>query len=131
MPQVNSSTDSDASTSERGIGFDTSVRDRAVAERREQNEQLRLTTLKQVLTWLETSGEKYGIAHAYLFGSLTRPYRFTERSDVDVAVEIMEPDHFFKAIAALSEYLGRSVDLVELAKCPFADQIRQRGRRWN
>jgi predicted nucleotidyltransferase len=75
--------------------------------------------------------EQYGINRAYLFGSLTRPYRFTERSDVDVAVESIDSESFFQAMARLSEQVEREVDLVELSKCPFADRIRQQGIVWS
>jgi len=37
---------------------------------------------------------------------------------------------FFPAMAALSEAVGRDVDLVEVCKCPFAERIRQTGQLW-
>ena len=112
------------------MAFDTYLLDRALADRKRQYEQQRLATLAQVKHWLEEQGPKYGIDHAYIFGSLTQPYRFTPRSDVDVAVEPLPPDQFFAAMAALSETVERSVDLVDLLKCPFRDRIRQLGEQW-
>ncbi|NJL49876.1 MAG: hypothetical protein HC929_23835 [Leptolyngbyaceae cyanobacterium SM2_5_2] len=55
---------------------------------------------------------------------------FDNRSDVDVALESLAPEHFFRAMGALSETVGRDVDLVELHKCPFAARIRQGGLLW-
>jgi predicted nucleotidyltransferase len=83
-----------------------------------------------VLQWLEHHAIEDGIGQAYLFGSLLRPYHFGEHSDVDLAIETLEAENFFRAMAALSEDLGREVDLVELRKCPFAERIRQTGQLW-
>jgi predicted nucleotidyltransferase len=110
--------------------FPTPILDRTLAARRQQNERQRLATCDRVLAWLDAVGQQYGIDRAYLFGSLTRPYRFTERSDVDVAVEAIDSESFFQAMAELSEQVEREVDLVELSKCPFADRIRQQGIVW-
>ena len=112
------------------MSFPTPILDRALADRRQHHEQQRLATCDRVLAWLDTVGQKYGIDRAYLFGSLTRPYHFTKRSDVDVAVETINPESFFQAMAELSEEVEREVDLVELSKCPFADRIRQQGIVW-
>lgn len=110
--------------------FDTWLLDRVQAENRQRQEDERLQTLQQVEGWLNTHGAQYSIEQAYLFGSLICPYGYRSQSDVDIAVEAMEPDAFFGVIAALSETIGRDVDLVELCKCPFADRIRQTGRLW-
>ena len=110
--------------------FETYLLDAALAHRREDNEKQQLAAVERITQWLESEGSRYGIDKAYLFGSVVRPYRFTERSDVDIAVERIEPDHFFGAMAALSEVLEREVDLVELSKCHFAHRIRQQGILW-
>ncbi|PSN18643.1 signal peptidase [filamentous cyanobacterium CCP5] len=110
--------------------FDTSLLDQALAEQQERRERERLTTLQQVLAWLDDYAVIYGVDRAYIFGSLVRPGRFGRRSDVDIAVEALEADQFFPAMAALSEAVGRDVDLVELGKCPFAERIRQAGKLW-
>ena len=107
------------------------LRDAAIARRRQENEQMRLRLMELTLQWLQDQAESYGIDRAYLFGSLTRPYRFRADSDVDVAVEQVNPERFFEAIASLSEAVERDVDLIELAKCHFADRVRQQGVQWN
>jgi len=110
--------------------FDTSLLDHALAEQRDRREHERLATLQQVLAWLDDYATVYGVNQAYIFGSLLRPGRFGRRSDVDIAVEALEANQFFQAMAALSEAVGRDVDLVELGKCPFAERIRQSGKLW-
>ncbi len=109
--------------------FDTHRLDHALAHRRETNEVQRLAMLNRVKSWLIQEGARYGINDFYVFGSVTRPYRFTEKSDVDVAIEGIQPEYFFDAMASLSEAVGREVDLVDLSKCHFAERIRQRGLR--
>jgi hypothetical protein len=110
--------------------FDTSLLDQALAEQQKQREQERLANLEQVLAWLDQHAAAYGIHQAYVFGSLLRPNGFGRHSDVDVAVEAVDANLFFQAMAALSEAVGRDVDLVELSKCPFAERIRQTGQPW-
>lgn len=112
------------------MSFSTHLLDTALQHRRELNEKQRLVLLDRVIQWLEAYGQEYGIEQAYIFGSLIYPNRFTEYSDVDVAVESIDPDRFFEAIALLSESVERDVDLVNLSKCTFSTQIRQRGIRW-
>ena len=110
--------------------FKTYFLDEAIARRRQTLEQKRQTTLEKVKQWLTANGHKYGIEQAYLFGSLIRPHRFTQQSDVDLAVESIKPEDLFMAMTALAEAVGRDVDLVELVKCPFAHRIRQEGVLW-
>lgn len=50
----------------------------------------------------------------YLFGSLAQDGRFQERSDLDLAVEGIAPERFFKAWAAASRYSSIPVELVDL-----------------
>lgn len=108
----------------------TYLLDKVLIERKQALEAERQLTFEQVQQWLEANGKRYGIKRAYIFGSLIRPHRFTQKSDIDLAVESIEPEHMFMAMTALAEALGREVDLVELYKCPFAHRIRQEGVLW-
>lgn len=110
--------------------FRTDLLDAAQARRRVDDEAQRMETMERIIQWLETEGVQYGMDEAFIFGSVIRPYHFTERSDVDIAVEQMEVEAFFAAMGALSEAVERDVDLVELLKCPFAHRIRQQGVKW-
>jgi predicted nucleotidyltransferase len=110
--------------------FQTHLLDEALIRRKEALEQERQTTLQQVKQWLAVNGKRYGIEQAYIFGSLIRPNRFTQQSDVDLAVEFIEPEQMFMAMTALVEATGREVDFIELSKCPFAHRIRQEGILW-
>lgn len=110
--------------------FNTTYLDKVLCERRDRLEQQRQEVLQQVFDWLDCYGERYGLDKAYVFGSLVRPGRFREDSDVDLAVEAIDPDRLFQLMANLSEAVGRDVDLVELPKCHFAHRIRERGMLW-
>ncbi len=112
------------------MAFDTSLLERARARQRARLEGERLATLSQLLRLLEEHGAALGISEAYVFGSLIRPGRFRDDSDVDVAVPHVEAESFFAAMSILSTTLGREVDLVDLTTCHFARQIRERGIRW-
>ena len=66
-----------------------------------------------------------------LFGSLTRPGVFNDRSDVDLALET-EPTHMtvYRLIAELMERLDRPVDVLMVDRCRFRDSIRREGEVW-
>ena len=110
--------------------FDTSVLDEALARRRAAYEQERQTLLAEVQHLLDDLGPRYGIQQAYIFGSLVRPGRFIPESDVDIAIEQIDPVRFFEAMEEFSMRLKREVDLVELNKCHFADKIQREGILW-
>lgn len=110
--------------------FDTSVLDAAQARRRVESEQLRQQVLQRTLDFLDVFGSRHGLDEALLFGSVIVPQRFGKHSDVDVAVDAIDPALFFDLMASLSLALGRDVDLVDLSQCHFAEQIRQKGVRW-
>jgi predicted nucleotidyltransferase len=66
-----------------------------------------------------------------VFGSLTQPGRFTEHSDVDLALDA-EPAAMsvYQLIATLSERLGRRVDVLLLPECRFREKILREGESW-
>jgi predicted nucleotidyltransferase len=66
-----------------------------------------------------------------VFGSLTRPGRFNDRSDVDLALET-EPPGFsaLRLMGELSERLERPVDVILLSNCRFRDKILREGEVW-
>jgi predicted nucleotidyltransferase len=110
--------------------YDTSLLDKAIAEKRARWERERRIVLARVLRWLDEHSADFDLREAYVFGSVAGAGRFDDRSDVDVAVEQISAEGFFDLMAALSSELDRDVDLVELTKCHFAHRIRQEGVRW-
>ena len=66
-----------------------------------------------------------------VFGSLTRPERFHEDSDVDVAlIEVPEGLDELRLMAELEERLERPVDVLRLSQCRFRDKIMREGEVW-
>ncbi len=66
----------------------------------------------------------------YQWGSLLDRTRFSEISDIDIAVEgLTGPEEFFTALGIAIEGAGVPVDVVELEKVPtdVAKRIRERG----
>ena len=112
------------------MGFDTSILDRALAQRQARREEERQALLADVLRELDTLAEQFDLQEAYVFGSVARPGRFREDSDVDVAVAGLPSEQFISLMAQLSANLGRDVDMVELEKIHFADKIKREGIKW-
>ena len=110
--------------------FDTSILDAALAERKARNEVERQQVLAKTLRLLDELGPSYKIERAYVFGSIIKPGHFHANSDVDIAVEQIDPLRFFEAMSEFFNRLEREVDLIELDKCHFAHRIREKGRLW-
>ena len=71
------------------------------------------------------------IEQVVVFGSLSKPGRFGELSDVDIALEMAPRGvSVCQLISLLSEFLGRRVDVVLLGECRFAEKIRREGELW-
>jgi len=97
-------------------------------ERRVRRERLRRRTrteLRRALRQL-VPGQQ-----AIVFGSLTKPFRFGEHSDVDVALS-QEPNgmSIYQLTSRLGERLGRRVDVVLLCETRLRDKILEEGETW-
>ena len=58
--------------------------------------------------------EEYGAERVYLIGSLARGSSFHPRSDIDLVVAGIAPEHYFAVLADIAERAGREVDLILL-----------------
>jgi len=66
-----------------------------------------------------------------LFGSLTKPGVFNDRSDVDLALESEPPSVSLAGLTSeLEERLQRRVDVVLLSQCHWRDKILREGEVW-
>ena len=110
--------------------FNTSKLDQILRDQALQNEQERQNLLHKLIQWLDKYALQYGIHTAYIFGSLTQPNKFHQNSDVDIAVEEINPSDFFAVIGLLSETMERDVDIIEINKCHFGERIKQVGILW-
>ncbi len=112
------------------MSFDYSVLKKAVEMKRKKREKLRRETIERVFKVLDLLSERYGFEEAYIFGSLARPYRFREDSDVDIAFIGLKDEDFFRLMADLSEMVGRDVDVIQMERCGFSWLIEKEGIRW-
>ncbi len=110
------------------LGFSTQVLDRSLQRARIQREELRTAVLSALLSALEDAPVPLG--RAIIFGSLVAPDRFRPESDIDVAVDSIDPRDYFTLKSHLEGRLLREVDLIELDRCPFSASIRQTGVMW-
>lgn len=101
------------------------LRDAARARRRQEVYEETRKRLKRAL------GELIPGHKVILFGSLTRPGIFNDRSDVDLALESEPPQmSMYRLIAELMERLGRPVDILMLDQCRFRERVRREGEVW-
>jgi predicted nucleotidyltransferase len=97
-------------------------------QRAERREALRLEVrqrLRSVLRQLAPADQ------VVVFGSLAKPYRFTDTSDIDIALKT-EPSgmSLYQLTGLLAEQMGRSVDIVLLSGCRFRERIVREGEIW-
>ncbi len=97
-------------------------------ERRERLEKLRLSTRDNLDAALR---ELIPNERVIVFGSVTKPGRFNEASDIDLALEA-EPKGIsqYQLSSLLAEQLGRPVDVVLLPECRLRDKIVREGELW-
>ncbi|MBI4473328.1 MAG: nucleotidyltransferase domain-containing protein [Acidobacteria bacterium] len=67
----------------------------------------------------------------FVFGSLVKPGKFTDDSDIDVALESeLLNTSVYQLISLLSERMGRRVDVILLDECRFKNRILREGELW-
>lgn len=101
-----------------------------IEKNRERQEEVRLRIIEKILTAIDRLSEEIAFKEAYLFGSVTKPFRFSEKSDIDVGFIGLDNRHFFKVMSYISEEAGRDVDIVQLEDHRLAAKIKKGGIRW-
>lgn len=108
----------------------TYLLDKALQKKRMEKERLRLAIIEKAKKILKQMGETVPFEKAYLFGTMTKPYRFSEESDIDIAFIDLKDEDFFPALAYLSRSLGRNVDILQLEKHRLKKKIMKEGILW-
>jgi predicted nucleotidyltransferase len=81
--------------------------------------------LRQIIT---ACAEQYGVRRVWLFGSAVQDER--QATDIDLAVEGLDPEKFFDFYGKLFFELPKPVDLVDLSQNPpIAAIVRSQGVR--
>lgn len=110
--------------------FSTQLLDEALESEKIKREELRLQLIERLFGALHKLHRTIAFHEAYLFGSITRPYKFSKDSDIDIGFTGLKDEDFFKAMAFISGELGRDVDVVQLERHRFAEKIKKEGIKW-
>lgn len=105
-----------ASRRERYAPYVEAWRQRLAAQR-EADEAYRARALEEARRAAKILVERYGVTRIILFGSLAWR-RFHPTSDIDLAVEGLDPRRFFRADAELAREIPIPLDLKLLSECP-------------
>lgn len=108
--------------------FDTSVRDKAIRDRRRRQAAEQAELLKRVRQALLDIREPLGVRSAYIVGSVLSPDRWTESSDVDVAVGGCS-HAVLDVMKALEDATGKTVDVIDLDRHPVPETFIRCGVR--
>jgi predicted nucleotidyltransferase len=104
---------------------------KATVQRQADLEKIRISLLRQVSNALKSIKKKYHWDEAYLFGSVAQEERFRQNSDIDIAISGLDKFEHYAFTAEISELLEKSIDVVLLEECPFAQSIKEKGLKWN
>lgn len=110
-------------------GFSTYLLDEAVDREKEELEKLRLNLLKKLHHIVGKLHLEVPFKEAYIFGSITKPYEFSENSDVDIGFLGLKDEYFFTAMAFISRGINRDADIIQLENFRFAERIKKEGIR--
>jgi uncharacterized protein len=111
--------------------FKTTLLDQRLRQKQRENEKLRQQTLRRVLDLLPQLATEYRFNHAYVFGSVTKKGRFSPYSDIDIAIEGLDNQQYFKFMADRSGRLEREVDVIQLEKHRLREEIKETCIEWN
>jgi uncharacterized protein len=112
------------------MGYSTVLLDEAIKKKKKAQEDRRLQLLEKLSQALDALSREVPFEEAFPFGSVTEPFRFSERSDIDVGFIGLHDDHFFRAMSFLSAKLCVDVDVVQLEAHRLGERIKREGTKW-
>ncbi|MEN3185325.1 MAG: nucleotidyltransferase domain-containing protein [Atribacterota bacterium] len=86
--------------------------------------------LEKLKKALETIAAEIQFDEAYVFGSITKPGRFGNESDIDVEFSGLRHEDFFRMMSFLSMELGWEVTIIQLEGRRLAEKVKTEGIRW-
>lgn len=92
---------------------------------REKREALRLSKFKKACDVLKERFSHSDV-EVYLVGSVTRPYSFGGRSDIDIVLKNFYGDRF-ETWASLERDIDHKVEIILFEKCHFQDYVLTKG----
>lgn len=115
---------------DRKMAYSTVLLDEAIEKKKRAQEAFRLELLEKLRHALDALSREIPFEEAFIFGSVTEPFKFSEQSDVDVGFVGLHDDHFFRAMSFLSAALCVDVDIVQLEAHRLGEKIIREGARW-
>jgi len=113
-----------------GKKFETPVLDIALERKKREREELRLQLIKNLFDIFGKLRQDVPFEDVYLFGSIVRPYKFTEGSDVDIGCTGLRDEYFFKVMSFISREAGVDVDIIQMEGHRLAEKIKKDGIKW-
>ncbi len=106
------------------------ILDKVIEEKKREAEYTRKKLICRVFKALECASVRFGFKKAYIFGSISKKDRYTEYSDIDIAIENIYPPVFFKLKAFLENMICVEIDLADLGNIHFKDKVIKEGIAW-
>ena len=88
---------------------------------KESNEKERQALLEKTIFVLNEKLSGKGL-EIYLVGSITKPYAFTQLSDIDIVLKGFRGDRF-ELWTQLEELIGRNIELILYESCSFKEDL--------
>jgi len=110
--------------------FSTALIDEAIDRKRKEREAKRLQLIERLLDTIERLSKRVSFDEAYIFGSVIKPHRFGEFSDIDIGFIGLKDEAFFKTMSFISDEIGLDVDLIQLEGHRLAEKVKKEGVRW-
>lgn len=108
--------------------FDTSLRDKAIRNRRRRLAAEQAELFRRVRQALLEIREPLGVRSAYILGSVLSPESWSETSAIAVAVEGCSPT-VLDVMKALEDATGRVVNVIDLDRHPAPESFIRSGAR--
>ena len=108
--------------------FDTSIRDKAIRDRRRRLAAEQAELLKRVRQALLDLREPISVRSAYIVGPVLLPEIWRESSRIEVAVGGCS-HAVLEVMKALEDATGRTVDVIDLDRHPFPESYIRSGVR--
>lgn len=110
--------------------FSTVLIDKAINRKRNEDEARRLQCIERLFDILRNLSKGVFFNEAYIFGSVIKPNRFSELSDIDIGFIGLKDEDFFNTMSFISSQIGLEVDIIQLEGHRLADKIMREGVRW-
>ncbi|MEK6713115.1 MAG: nucleotidyltransferase domain-containing protein [Nitrospirota bacterium] len=110
--------------------FSTVLIDQAINRKRNEDEARRLQCIERLFDILRNLSKSVFFEEAYIFGSVVKPHRYSELSDIDIGFTGLKDEDFFKTMSFISGQIGVEVDIIQLEGHRLVEKIMREGVRW-